>query len=415
MTTRRPRPKGIRRIDLAYAQLASSEVARDINRDVVLELVRTRQPISRADLARVSGLQPSTVSSIVEQLLGEKWITESAATIRPRGRRPTLLSLNPGMVIVVTDIRPTQAIVAVVDLNGRFLSRETLPLPRDADRGVQNLIASMQRMLQQHPDKSFEGIGICLPGRVDPVTQRLILAPNLHWLSFDLKKTIEKKIPLKVEMDNAANACLLAELWYGRMDGVQNAVLVTISEGIGAAILSNGQLVMGKSGLAGEFGHIPIVSDGLLCGCGRKGCLEMYASSRAAINYYAELEPRALRPTIIELLNLAEDGDASAIKALNRQAMHLGQGLRIIATVLSPEVILLTGGLTAAWERFGPVVEAELASSMLAGPPPRIAITSDMEMARLRGAAALVLQRHSGYGSSQSKETAKKHRPRKQA
>jgi len=142
MTRRRPRPKGIRRIDLAYAQLASSEVARDINRDVVLELVRTRQPISRADLARISGLQPSTVSSIVEQLLGEKWITESAAAVRPRGRRPTLLSLNPGMVIVVADIRPTQATVAVVDLNGRFLSRETLPLGRDAQKSVSSILKS---------------------------------------------------------------------------------------------------------------------------------------------------------------------------------------------------------------------------------------------------------------------------------
>jgi len=374
-TNRRLRPRGIRRIDLAYAQLASSEVARDINRDVVLELVRTRQPISRADLARVSGLQPSTVSSIVEQLLGEKWITESAATIRPRGRRPTLLSLNSGMVIVVADVRPTQATVAVVDLNGRFLSREVLPLGRDAERGVQSLISSMKRTIEQHPDKSFEGIGICLPGRVDPVTQCLILAPNLPWVSYDLKRVIEKAIPLKVEMDNAANACLLSELWYGRMDGVRNAVLVTISEGIGAAILTHGQLVIGQCGLAGEFGHIPLFPDGILCGCGRQGCLEMYASSRAAIGYYA----------------------------------YLGRGLRIMATVLAPEVILLTGGLTASWARFGRLVEAELADHMLAGPPPRIAITSDMEMARLRGAAALVLQRHTGYGGIHStQETARK-------
>src|SRR5580658_3601111 len=116
-TTRKT--QGIRRIDLAYAELASSQVARDINRDVVLELIRTRQPISRADLARVSGLQPSTVSAIAEQLIDEKWVTEGAAAKRPRGRRPTLLSLNGNMVILVADIRPNQAIAAVVDLNGR--------------------------------------------------------------------------------------------------------------------------------------------------------------------------------------------------------------------------------------------------------------------------------------------------------
>ena len=408
MTNRRARTKGIQRIDLAYAELASSEVARDINRDVVLELIRTKQPISRADLSRVSGLQPSTISSIVEQLLSEKWITEGAAAIRPRGRRPTLLSLNPDMVIVVADIRPAQAILAVIDLNGRFLMRETLPLAKDPERGVEAVISAMRRLISQYPDKSFEGIGISLPGRVDPVTQRMIVSPNLPWALYDIKKAIENKISLKVEMDNAANACLLSELWFGRMDGIRNAVLVTISEGVGSAILANGQLITGKSGLAGEFGHICIDPNGPVCGCGRRGCWEVYASSRAAIGYYAELQPDVAKPNIIELLNLAEDGDADAIEALSRQATFLAQGLRIISTVLSPELIMLTGGLTAAWERFGPLIEQELAANMLAGAPPRLAVTSDVELARLRGAAALVLQRHSGYSGSRGRETLSK-------
>jgi predicted NBD/HSP70 family sugar kinase len=392
----------MRRIDLAYAELASSEVARDINRDVVLELIRTKQPVSRADLSRLSGLQPSTISSIVEQLLSEKWIAEGAAARRPRGRRPTLLSLNSDMVIIVADVRPQQAVIAVVDLNGRFLSREALPLVSDPERGVGNIIASMERMIEMYPEKSFEGIGLSLPGRVDPVTERLILAPNLPWSLFDLKKAIESRIPLQVEMDNAANACLLSELWFGRMDGVRNAVLVTISEGVGAAILSNGQLVTGRSGLAGEFGHIPIDPSGPLCGCGRRGCWEVYASSRAAIGYYAELKPDAPRPTIMELLNFAEDGDPDAIKALSRQAAYLGKGLLNITAALAPELILLTGGLTSSWARFGQLVEAELSTNMLAGTPPRITVTNDAELARLRGAAALVLQRHSGYNRSSS-------------
>ncbi|GAC1643967.1 MAG: xylose repressor [Acidobacteriaceae bacterium] len=398
IATSRRRTKGIQRIDLAYAELASSEIARDINRDVVLEIIRTKQPISRADLSRISGLQPSTVSSIVEQLLNEQWITEGAAAIRPRGRRPTLLSLNTNMVIAVADVRPTQAIVAVVDLNGRFLSRETLPLLKDPARGVAKIVAAMQRMIKEHPDKSFEGIGLSLPGRVDPETQRLILAPNLPWTDFDIKRALEAKIPLRVEMDNDANACLLSELWFGRMDGVRNAVLVTITEGVGTAILANGQLVTGKGGLAGEFGHISIEPDGPECGCGRKGCWEVFASSRSAISYYAELESSAERPDIMELLNLAEDGDASAIKALSRQAVYLGRGLRNIVAALSPDVIHLNGGLTSSWDRFGPMVEAELAGNVMAGSPPRLAVTTDVELARLRGAAALVLQRHSGYG-----------------
>ena len=394
---RAQRRQGIRRIDLAYVELASSDVARDINRDVILELIRTKQPIARADLSRTSGLQPSTVSSIVEQLLEEKWIVEGAAARRPRGRRPTLLSLNSDMVILVADIRPDEAIIAVVDLNGRFLSREVLPLLADPDRGVSSLIDRMEEMRERYPEKSFEGIGLSLPGRVDPDSQRLILAPNLKWLNYDIKKAIEQRISLQVEMDNAANACLLSELWFGRMDGIRNAVLITISEGVGAAILSSGQLVTGKSGLAGEFGHIPLDPNGPPCSCGRNGCWEMYASSRAALRFYAELAPKTPALTIRDLLNRAEDEDHKAIEALNKQAMFLGQGLRLIATVLSPELILLTGDLTTSWSRFGPIAEAELNGRMLAGLPPRLVVTTDAELARLRGAAALVLQRHSGY------------------
>jgi predicted NBD/HSP70 family sugar kinase len=392
---------GIRRIDLAYVELASSEVARDINRDVVLELIRTKQPVARADLSRLSGLQPSTISLIAEQLIREKWIVEGAAARRPRGRRPTLLSLNADLVILVTDIRPKQAIVAVVDLNGRFLARESIPLVSDPERGVSNVIDCMLRLQGRHPEKSFEGIGVSLPGRVDPVTQRLIMAPNLKvWTDYDIKSAIERRIALQVELDNAANACLLSELWFGRMDGVRNAVLVTISEGIGTAILVNGQMVAGKSGLAGEFGHIPIDPAGPLCGCGRKGCWEMFASSRAALRYYAEIVPSAPVATIQDLLNMAEDGDPNAIAALSKQAAYLGQGLRLITAALSPEVILFTGDLTSSWARFGPMVEAELSGQMLAGTPPKLMTTTDGELSRLRGAGALVLQRHSGYHRS---------------
>src|ERR1700742_2349945 len=374
---RRRRTQGIQRIDLAYAELASSEVARDINRDVVLELIRTKQPISRADLSRQSGLQPSTISSIVEQLLNEKWIVEGAAARRPRGRRPTLLSLNSDMVITVADIRPHQAVIAVVDLNGRFLSREALPLVSDPERGVGNIIAGMQRMMEGHPEKSFEGIGISLPGRVDPISQRLILAPNLPWSMYDMKSAIEKRIPLQVEMDNAANACLLSELWFGRMDGVRNAVLITVSEGVGSAILANGQILAGRSGLAGEFGHIPIDPNGPVCGCGQRGCWETFASSKAALRYYEELNPEQPATRIQDLLKLGEEGNQKALAALERQARALGRGLRLVTSALSPEVVLVIGDITSSWARIAPLVEEEIAATMLAGTPPRLAAASD--------------------------------------
>jgi predicted NBD/HSP70 family sugar kinase len=389
-----------RHVDLAYVELASSESARDINRDIVLELIRARQPVARADLSRLSGLQPSTVSAIVEQLLNERWITEGAVVRRPRGRRPTLLSLNDELVILVADLRPQQAIVAVVDLNGRFLAREVVPLVSDPARSVEKIVESMRAMRDRHANKTFEGIGVSVPGRIHPESQRLILAPNLKWSDYDVKGAIEKAMELQVELDNAANACLLSELWFGRMDGVRNAVLITVSEGLGTAILANGQIVVGRNGLAGEFGHIPIDPAGPACGCGQRGCWEVFASSSAALRCYKELSPKSRSLTIQELLQLAEEGDAAAMEALSRQAKHLGRGLRLITAALSPDLILITGDLTTSWGRFGPIVQSELESRMLAGTAPRLMVTNDGELSRLRGGAAVVLQRHSGYHRS---------------
>jgi predicted NBD/HSP70 family sugar kinase len=379
--------RGIRRVDLAYAQLASSGIARDINRDVVLELIRARQPISRADLSRLSGLQRSTVSLIVEDLLEDGWIREGAMARLPRGRRPTLLNLNDDLAVLVCDLRPTQAVVAVVDLNGRLLSRESLPLLSDPARAVAQIVELMKRLRKKHAQKSFEGIGVSLPGRVDPGSQALIFAPNLKWPRFDIGKAIER---------GAANACLLSELWFGHMDGVRNAVLVTVSEGIGASVLANGQILSGSGGMAGEFGHIPLDPKGPKCACGATGCWETLASSTAALRYYAQLGHNARRLTMLDLIKLAGEGDAHANQAIQKQARMIGRGMRAIMAAVAPEVILVTGDITAAWSRVAPVVEQELASLVLAGPAPRLVAVEESEVARLRGAAALVLQRHTG-------------------
>jgi len=385
--------RGIRHVDLTDVQLASSETARRINRDIVLELIRTAQPISRADLARRSGLQRSTVSQIVEQLIREKWVREGSLASAPRGRRPTLVGLNEDLVAIAVDIHPKQAIVAIVDLNGRLLSRSLVPMSSDPEASTRLIIECMQRMQRTVSRKSTEGIGISLPGRVDPATQRLTFAPNLRWPNFDLKKAIESRMGLPVKMENAATASLLAELIFARIDGTRDAVLVTVSEGVGTGVFANGQLISGNSGMAGEFGHIPLDPAGPHCACGQNGCWETFASCTAALRYYQEMQPKARNIGFQELLTLAEEGNAAAAQALVKQATWIGRGLRMIIAALSPSTILITGDVSAAWHRFGPIIEREAAALVLAGDPPRIRPGHEGEIARLRGAAALVFQR----------------------
>lgn len=381
-------------------QGASSEVARDINKRIVLNLIRTRQPISRADLARVSGLQRSTISLIVEDLIGEHWVQEGAMGRLPRGRRPTFLHLNDDRVIIGVDIRPAQTTIALADVNGKFTSREVMDTPSDPKIAMRELIERIRRIAGSCRGKKVEGVGISLPGRFDHSSDRLVFAPNLKWPEFDVRNPLMKATGLEVELENAANACVLAAVWFDHME-VRNLVVVTVSEGIGTGIFVNGQLVRGLNGMAGEFGHVPLDPSGPPCGCGSRGCWEVFGSNRAALRYYLESSsPSTFMSgglSFPDLLRLADQGDARAAKALETMAHYLGRGMRMIVAGLAPERIVVIGELTRSWGRFGPVIEAEvLAQVPPGGGAPLLVPAHEDGMARLRGTVALVLQKHFG-------------------
>jgi predicted NBD/HSP70 family sugar kinase len=393
------------RIDLTSPQLSSSETARDMNRDVILEFIRVNQPLSRADLARLSGLQRSTVSLICEQLIAEGWVVEGATTRLPRGRHPTMLMLNEQIALLVADIHPTEATLAVVDLNGRFLARSVLPLLADGHASVQRIGDELERLRGLHSEKIFEGVGISMPGRVASSTQQLIFAPNLRWRDVPVKELLEERLGLTVELENGANAALLAELWAGHLNGVRNVVLITISEGIGGGILANGRLLSGGNGMAGEFGHIPLAETGPACACGLSGCWEVFASTTAAVRFYRELTGDGEGVDFDELLRRADTGDPDAAAALEKQACNIGRGMRAILAAVSPEVIVITGRVAAAWPRYEQPLKAEISRLLLGNiPAPRLMPLVEGEATWLRGAAALVLQRHTGYHSSRHLE-----------
>jgi predicted NBD/HSP70 family sugar kinase len=257
--------------------------------------------------------------------------------------------------------------------------------------------------MKAHPEMSYEGIGIALPGRVDIATNKLIFAPNLGWKALDLKTRLEKATGLSVELENAANACALAELWCGRHgESVRNLVAITVSEGIGVGMILNGQLVRGSTGMAGEFGHVTIQENGPQCPCGNRGCWELCASNSAAVRYYQESIPsrrKSNAPSFDDLLRLAEQGDAKAIDALERMAKYLGAGIAMLITGLAPDVIVIVGEVTRAWERIGPVVQQELKERSPALSHTRIVSTDPDSQPRLRGTITLVLQKHFGAPS----------------
>ncbi len=388
--------------DKTRPQGASSEDVRDINRRIVLNLIRKRQPISRADLARVSGMQRSTISLIVEQLIQENWVLTGPTGRLPRGRRPTFLRLNDERVIIGVDIRPSQITAAVADANGRFISQEAIVTTPDPEFTMGRLIEVIRHIVASCRGRKIEGIGVSVPGRYIPGSNRLVFAPNLGWRDVDLRTPLMEATGLEVEIENAATACALAAVWFDHMEQVRNLVVVTVSEGVGTGILLNGQIVRGVSGMAGEFGHVPLEPQGPLCGCGRRGCWEVFASNRAALRYYRESgsgsESAGL--SFLDLLSLADQGDRRAEDALENMAYNLGRGMRMLVAGFAPERIVVVGDLTRSWKRFEAVIQPQILEQVLpGGVAPELIPAREGSVARLRGTVALVLEKDFGVCS----------------
>jgi predicted NBD/HSP70 family sugar kinase len=211
-------------------------------------------------------------------------------------------------------------------------------------------------------------------------------------------------------LENAANACALAEFWFGRhSEGVRNLIAVTVSEGIGCGLILNGQIVRGATGMAGEFGHVTIVEDGLECRCGNRGCWEVYASNSAAVRYYDQAAsrlrkgkgdksaPQAL--TFDDVMRLAGQGAPKANEALRQMAHYLGVGIALLITALAPDVIVIVGEATRAWDQIGPAIDEVIKGRSFTHAPTRIIPTDPASDPRLQGTIAFVLQKHFGAPS----------------
>jgi predicted NBD/HSP70 family sugar kinase len=396
----------MRKIDPTNAQVASSETARDINRSIVLNLIRTNQPLSRADLARATGLQRSTISLIVDQLMSERWVVEGAVGQLPRGRKPRLLSLNIDRAgIIGINIMPSGTTVVLADLNANFREQVSIPTAADPKEFIHALCARVRALIRAHPDTAYEGIGVSVPGRVDYLSQNLVFAPNLGWKLVDLKTPLERATRLAVQIENAANACALAEVWAGPHEGTRDLIAVTVSEGIGTGIIMNGHLVRGESGAAGEFGHVSWDGEGPPCGCGSRGCWEVYASNLAAIKNYNyglgkneahwnKAQRHASVSDFNDLLLLAEGGDVTASEVLDCMAYYLGLGIAMLVNALAPSIITIVGEVTRIWGRVNPIVQRVVQERARTHARTRIVPSDNSTQPRLRGTVALVLEKH---------------------
>lgn len=344
----------VRRINLKDDNVARSSTIRDINRQIILNHIRERSAISRADIARLTALQRSTVSLIVDELKTVGLIEEVEGE-SSGGRPPQLLSLRTAHAIAVgIDCGKKRTIVAASDLAGRILEQEEFPTDRDFEKTIARIITAVQYLTNKN-GSSIEGIGVSIPALVEPHTGKILTVSHLNWHEPAFAERIKIATGLPVKIDNDANAAALAELWFGRPEvrSVRDFTLVLIENGIGTGIVFDGQIYRGKGGIAGEFGHMTVGTDApVACASGKYNCWEAFASERSAIARYNNLlEKRngAGNVTFTELADLALAGDEKAQKALRQTAHYIGIGIANLFQGLSPEVAIVTGTIVRVW------------------------------------------------------------------
>jgi predicted NBD/HSP70 family sugar kinase len=386
-----------RRIDLKRIHTAHFGTMRAINRQIVLNYVRDRAPISRAEIARRTSLQRSTISEIVDLLLGEGLIEEVGAGASTGGRCPQLLALRAsGAAAVGIDIAPTHTTVATCDLAGSVLEREVFETHHDFEQTIRRAVSAATRLIGQSPGK-IEGVGVSLPGLVDPSTGRLIYVPYFKWRDLDVGRRISVATGLKVAVDNDANAAALAELWFGRAEvsEARDFIMFFIAEGVGTGIIFDRQIYRGEGGAAGEFGHMVIGERAPVpCSCGGYDCWEAFASGRAAVARYAALvgDEEARQMGFAQLIDRALDGEKEARAALLETARYLGLGISNLIVGFSPEIVVVGGAITRAWELVSGILADAVKRSIRRDlPAARLTPSTIGDEASLMGALSLVL------------------------
>ena len=383
----------MRRLDLRKAQAARLNTIRDINRQIVLNYVREREPISRAEIARETALQRSTISAIVEDLKTEGLIEEVGEGESTGGRRPTMLKLRAvGPIALGVSLTPTCTTIATSDLAGRVIDQEEFPT--DSDQTLNQVISVLREFTARYKG-SIEGVGVSLPGLVDPSTGNALYIPYFLWRDLPVSEMISKAVGLPVVIDNDANAVALAELWFGRPEvlDARDFILVLVAEGVGTGIIFDGQVYRGQRGAAGEFGHMVIGRGAPVpCSCGSDDCWEAFSSERAAIARYLKLSGGPANISFIEVVDRALAGEGNAKEALVETARNLGVGISNLIIGFSPEAVVVGGEIARAWDLIESALTETIGNSVRRGlPSARILPSTLGEKPTLRGALSLVL------------------------
>ncbi|MDO6451573.1 ROK family transcriptional regulator [Oceanobacillus profundus] len=380
-------------------QRGTFQLMKSVNKSIILNKIRTSEPISRAQIAKDTKLTPPTVSSIVKELIEQELVRESDLGESKGGRKPTMLHINNNAFYVVgVDAGPETVECILADLSGKIVERVSskLNIPITNDQFISILKENIHKIL--HTSKPYHdkilGIGVAMHGVVDIETGTSLVAPNLDLRNIPIKQKLEEEFNLVVNVENDARAMALGESWFGGHGDADSMVAVNIGRGVGSGVVINGKLYHGAQDIAGEIGHMTIDINGEICECGSRGCLQTFASGVAiAERTRKKLEGKSETITGEEVYKLAESGNTAYIEILEETGMIIGIGLTNLIHLINPRKIVLGGGVMKSKKFILPKIKQTIEQRVLspAAKETEVTVTKLGEDATLLGAVSLLL------------------------
>lgn len=359
----------------------SHELMRDINRKLVLETIINEGPLSRAALSKRLGLTKATISAIVQELLDAFYIEEIGNDHTSQGRKPILLSFcQQNGYILALDLGVESTTLMYCNLLGRNCRLFQYKLHPNKE----NILPFLTQILESHlaslPSVPFGVVGISLGIHGTVQNNQITFTPNYDLAGFPLASELEKHFGIPVHLENEANLSVLAEKTF--VENHKNLIHISIHSGVGAGILLEDALYTGTYGTAGEFGHMIVEPDGILCPCGNHGCLEQYISDPAILHFYKEQLHLTVTPAIDDLVSSYRREEAEALKTIAHFVKYLSCGLNNLWTLFSPECIILNSQLITYLPDLIPLIVQRL--------PARFLSTCNLRLSTLQDTGVLL-------------------------
>ncbi len=389
----------------------NSQQTKAHNRLLILRTIYNSTKISRADIARLTGLNRATVSDAVTELMKDGFVAEVGIGPSPTGKPPILLSMvDNARYLIGVDLAETEFRGAVIDLRGRIVHRLSLAvMGRDGDAALASVYGLLDRLIPL-AEGPILGIGIGTPGLIDSERRVVRNAVNLDWHDLPLGDLLDERYKMPVCIANDSQTAALAEHTFGESRNVPNLIVVNLGRGTGAGIVLDHQIYYGDGFGAGEFGHVTYVENGERCRCGNLGCLETVASSQAIVrraqaiarhDALSALNRPGASPDGIDIDGVSrafEAGDPAVRSLIAEVGRYLGFAAANLVGILNVHRIVIAGGLA----RFGSALLEPIRREIKGRSLPGLADDTTVEISTLGsdivilGAAALLLNRELG-------------------